>query len=627
MNQRRAGGSPGDTDDMKRTALSTAILLATTPLLADTPDSNAEAHTLDVVQVTAARVAQTVDETLSSVTVIGREEIERLQPQQFTDLLEGRAGIETSQNSAFGKTTSVYTRGTSSDHTLLLIDGVRMGSATSGGASWQFLPPEEIERVEVVRGPRTSIYGSDAIGGVVQVFTREGQKGPPRVNAFVGGGSFNTWETGVGVAGGTENTNYSFSLSHFETDGINVQDDVGDDDRDGYDNTSLATKVTHRLDNGIEVFGNVLYSEGESEFDSTEGDDYTDFVHAAFRAGFRIPVNNRWDTELSVAHARDENDRYVDGEFTSRYDTKRDSIDWLNEIVLSDQLFLTAGVDAREDRIQVDDPGLGFGTDEYEETSRYNIGGFGVLQADLGRHTLEGSLRYDDNEQFGSKTTGQVAWGFQVAEAWRLRASYGTAFKAPTFNELYHPDIGFFRGNPDLDPEESETFEIGARYSAGSGYLDLSAFETRVENLIAGFAPPENVEEARIRGVEVDGRYEFGQWLSGASLTLLDARDRETGNELQRRSPITARMDLDRKFQRFSMGGSVIAKSRSYNDANNDERLSGYGLLNLRASYQIAPEWQIQATVNNVFDKDYETAGGYNQPGRAAFVKLRYQQR
>ncbi|WP_018861755.1 TonB-dependent receptor domain-containing protein [Thioalkalivibrio sp. ALJ3] len=605
---------------MKRTALSTAILLATTPLLAETPDSDSEAHTLDVVQVTAARIAQTVDEALSSVTVIDREEIERLQPQQFTDLLEGRAGIETSQNSAFGKTTSVHTRGTSSDHTLLLIDGVRMGSATSGGASWQFLPPEEIERVEIVRGPRTSIYGSDAIGGVVQVFTREGKKGPPRVNAFVGGGSFNTWETGVGVAGRTENTNYSFSLSHFETDGINVQDDVGDDDRDGYDNTSLATKVTHRLDNGAEVFGNMLYSEGSTEFDTDSqfSPDSSDFVHAALRAGFRIPVTRQWQTELSVGHSRDESENFLDGEFFSQFDTRRDMIDWRNDIDFGDRVYLVTGIDAHEDRVESDT--------DYDEGSRYNVGAYSVVQVDLGRHDLEGSLRYDDNEQFGDKTTGQVAWGMQASETVRLRASYGTAFKAPTFNDLYFP--GF--GNPDLDPETSRTFEFGARYTSGPYYADAAIFQTDLDQMIT-FDPiafrAENVDEARIRGVELEGGYDGAQWVSRASLTFLDAEDRETGNELRRRSPVTARVDLDRQFQRFSMGSSVIAKSRAYNDRDNEERLAGYGLLNLRASYQIAPEWQIQATVNNVFDKDYETARGYNQPGRAAFVKLRYQQR
>ncbi|MGM0672454.1 MAG: TonB-dependent receptor domain-containing protein, partial [Pseudomonadota bacterium] len=584
---------------------------------------------------TAARIAQTVDETLASVTIIDREEIERLQPQQFTDLLEGRAGVSVSDAGPFGKQSSVRARGTESDHHLLLIDGVRMGSATTGGASWRFLPPEEIERVEIVRGPRTSIYGSDAIGGVTQVFSREGRRGPPKVNAFVGGGSFDTWETGVGVAGGTDNTNYSLSVSHFETDGINVQEDIGDDDPDGYENTSLSGKVSHRLDNGIELFGNFLYSEGRSEYDADEFDPaifvnvgpydraYTDFVHAALRAGVRIPVSDRWDSEVTLGQSRDESDDVTEGGVlggnVDQFYTRREQLTWRNDIQLADRMHLTAGVDAYEDRV--------WGTTDYDEDSRYNVGAYSVLRTGFGVHDLEGSLRFDDNEQFGNETTGQIAWGMQATDALRLRASYGTAFKAPTFNELYFPDVGFFRGNPDLDPEESETYELGARYSAGLAYVDVAVFEARVDNLITGFPVPENIDEARIRGLEIEGGHEFGPWNSRASLTLLDSENRETGNELSRRAPISARFDLDREFERFSVGGTVIAKSRSYDDAGNNNRLSGYGLLNFRASYQIHPEWQLQATVSNVLDKDYETQVGYDQPGRAAFVKLRYQQR
>ncbi|WP_020146255.1 TonB-dependent receptor domain-containing protein [Thioalkalivibrio sp. ALJ15] len=625
---------------MKRTALSTAILLATGPALADTPNTN-DAQTLETVQVTASRIAQTVDETLASVTIIDREEIERLQPQQFTDLLDGRAGVSVSGAGPFGKQSSVRVRGTESDHHLLLIDGVRMGSATTGGASWRFLPPEEIERVEIVRGPRTSIYGSDAIGGVTQIFAREGREGPPKVNAFVGGGSFDTWETGVGVAGGTENTNYSFSVSHFETDGINVQDDVGDDDPDGYKNTSLAGKLSHRLPNGIELFGNMLYSEGRSEYDADEfglvdpadpdsfgrlgpyDRAYTDFVHAALRAGVRIPVTARWDSEVTLGQSRDESDDVTEGGVLGgsidRFDTRRNQLTWRNDLRLGDRTDLVAGVDAYEDQVD--------GTTDYDEDSRYNVGVYSVLRTELGNHDLEASLRYDDNEQFGAKTTGQIAWGMQATDALRLRASYGTAFKAPTFNDLYFPDVGFFRGNPDLNPEESETYELGARYSAGHTYVDVAVFEARVDNLITGSPLPENIEEARIRGLEIEGGHEFGPWNSRASMTLLDAENRETGKELSRRAPVSARLDLDREFGRFSVGATAIAKSRSYDDTGNNDRLSGYGLLNLRASYQIHREWQLRATVSNVLDKDYETQGGYNQPGRAAFVKLRYQQR
>ncbi|MGM0554181.1 MAG: TonB-dependent receptor domain-containing protein [Pseudomonadota bacterium] len=604
---------------MKRTTLSAAILLATTPVLADAPKSSGP-ETLDVIQVTATRLAQTVDEALSSVTVIERDEIERLQPRQFTDLLEGRAGLDSSQNSAFGKTTSIYTRGTSSDHTLLLIDGVRMGSATSGGASWQFLPPSEIERVEVVRGPRTSIYGSDAIGGVVQVFTREGRQGPPQLNAFVGGGSFNTRELGAGVAGGTQSTDYNLSFSHFDTDGNNVQDEVGEDDRDGYDNTSVSSRVEHRLDNGIVLFGNLLYSEGTTEFDSGSefSPDATDFVHAALRSGVRIPVTRHWQTELAIGHSRDDADSFLQGEFFSQFDTRRDLIDWRNDIEVGDHVYLVAGIDAQEDRVA--------SMTDYDEDSRYNVGAYSVVRFDLGRHDLEGSLRYDDNEQFGDKVTGQVAWGWQAREPLRLRASWGTAFKAPTFNDLYFP--GF--GNTDLEPEDSRTLEFGARYSAGRYYGDVAVFHTELDRMISFDMETfraENVDQARIQGIELEGGYDSARWDARASLTLMDAEDRETGNELRRRSPVTARLDLDRQFQHFSLGGSVVARARRFDDRENTDRLSGYALVDLRASYRLAPEWQLQATLANVFDKDYETARGYNQPGRAAFVKLRYQQR
>ncbi|WP_018146023.1 TonB-dependent receptor domain-containing protein [Thioalkalivibrio sp. AKL6] len=610
---------------MKRTALSTAILLAMTPALAHAQDApETEARTLDTVQVTATRVAQTVDETLASVTIIDREEIERLQPQQFTDVLQGRAGLSVVGNGPFGKTTSVFMRGTSSDHHLLLVDGVRMGSATSGGASWQFLPPEEIERVEIVRGPRTSIYGSDAIGGVTQVFTREGRRGPPEASAFLGGGSFGTRELGVGVAGGTDDTSYRLSMSHFSTDGIDVQDGFGDDDRDGYDNTSLSGKVSHRLDNGIELFGNLLYSEGATEFDGTP--DQTDFLHAVLQGGLRIPILDRWDTELAYAQSRDEGENFAAGTFFSTFDTRRDQLTWRNDIQLGDRTDLIAGVDAYEDRVS--------STTDYDEDSRYNVGVYSVLRSGFGAHDLEGSLRLDDNEQFGDKVTGQVAWGMQATEALRLRASYGTAFKAPTFNELFFP--GF--GNPDLEPEESETLEVGARYAASQAYVDVAVFETRVDELIdnqmvGGVFMPINVDEARIRGLEIEGGHEFGPWNARASLTLLDAKDRNTGNELRRRPPVSGRFDLDRQVGDFSLGGTVLARGRSYNDGDNEERLSGHGLLDLRAAYAIDAEWSVLVTVKNVFDRDYVVArdsfneADYNQPGRAAFVKLRYQQR
>jgi vitamin B12 transporter len=601
-------------------------------------------ESLDPIVVTATRTAQTVDETLSSVTVIEREEIERLQPQQFTDLLRGRAGLGVADNGPFGKTSGVFMRGTNSNHTLLLVDGVRMGSATTGAPAWQYLLPSEIERIEIVRGPRSSIYGSDALGGVIQIFTREGREGPPRVNAFVGGGSFNTRELGAGVAGGTAASRYSLSASYFDTDGIDALTGVGDDDPDGYDNTSVSGKVRHWLDNGVEIFASLLYSEGRTEFDSDEFDPvtfavlgpyspaYSDYLQSAVRAGLRTSLSPNWDAQLALSQSRDELSSFEGGTLTdreSRFDTRRDMVDWQNTIRLNGGWLLLAGIDAYEDRVR--------SSEAFAEDSRYNMGAYSILEGQIGVHDLAASLRYDENQQFGGKTTGQLGWGLPVSETTRVRASVGTAFKAPSFNELYFPDSAFFRGNPDLNPEESRTLELGGRYASGPAFVDVAVFHTRIDDLITSLPDeqwtfvPTNIDRARIQGVEVETGYQTSVWTTRASLTLLDTEDRATGNELRRRPPASARLDLDRRFGDLSLGGSLIGQGRSYEDADNTDRLSGFATVDLRASYAIDREWTVAASVQNLFDRDYvvsrQFGTDYNQPGRGLFVTLRYQQR
>ncbi|MCG5549138.1 TonB-dependent receptor domain-containing protein [Halorhodospira halochloris] len=604
---------------------------------------------LETVVVTPTRTAQTVDQSLSSVSVIDRDEIDRQQPRQVSDLLQGRAGTSLTTNGPFGKDTSLFMRGTESDHTLLLVDGVRMGSATTGGASWQYLPPSEIERIEVVRGPRSSIYGADAIGGVVQVFTREGEEGPPRVNVFTGGGSFNTYEYGAGVAGGTEDTRYSLSAGHFHTDGINVQDDVGDDDDDGYTHTTASGKVSHWFTPSVEVFGNFLYAEGESDFDAEDCDfdvfpvqcqpyssAHNEFTQVALRGGGRVSITDYWQTEISFSQSRDESDTYYENELDGYFDTRRDMASWHNEFYLGRDLDFVAGVDWRQDHVDGLSSMWSPGNDEFEEDSRYNIGAYQVLTAELGSHQLQGSLRYDDNEEFGGYTTGQLAWGWQVTDTWQTRASYGTAFKAPTFNQLYAPEYqtawGTYRSNPNLNPEESASAELGVRWQDRQMYLDASVFQTEIDDLIANREVETdqnqfvNVNEALIRGAEAEIGAEWEDWQLSGAYTYLDHEDRETGNELRRRPNHSARLDIDRELGDFSFGATGIARGRSYDDEDNDVRLSGYGLLNLRTSYAFTPEWSLRGTLENALDKDYEMADGYNQPGRAVYVSIHFEQ-
>jgi len=630
---------PGSFRDLfSRTVLITSCLAATAAHAVES---------LDPIVVTATRTAQTVDETLSSVTVIERDEIERLQPRQFTDVLRGRAGVSVADTGPFGKTSGVFMRGTNSNHTLLLVDGVRMGSATTGAPAWQYLPPSEIERIEIVRGPRSSIYGSDALGGVIQIFTREGREGPPRVNAFVGGGSFNTREVGAGLAGGTAAARYSLSASYFDTDGIDVLTGVGDDDRDGYDNTSLSGKVRHRLENGVEVFASLLYSKGRTEFDSDEfifdpdtsaflpvaySPAFSDYVQAAVRVGLWTSLTPNWDTQLALSQSRDELSSFEGGTLAdreSRFDTRRDMVDWQNTIRLNGGWLLLAGIDAYEDRVR--------SSEAFTEDARYNLGAYSIVESQIGMHDLAASLRYDENEQFGGKTTGQLGWGLPISHTTRLRASVGTAFKAPSFNELYFPDSAFFRGNPDLNPEESLTLELGARYASGPRFIDVAAFHTDIDDLITNVADeqwtfvPTNIDRARIQGLELEAGYQTAGWSTRASVTLLDTEDRATGNELRRRAPASGRLDVDRRIGDLSLGGSLIGQGRSFEDAANTDRLSGFATIDLRASYAIDREWSVAGSVQNLFDRDYAVSGqfgtDYNQPGRGLYVTLRYQQR
>jgi len=608
------------TKPMVATAASLLVVSTfATPAFAETESASG---VLPPVVVTPARTAQTVEESLSSVTVIEREEIERQQPKQFLDLLDGRAGVSADSSGPFGKQSALRLRGAESNHTVLLVDGVRVGSATTGAPAFQHLPPSAIERVEVVRGPRSSVYGADAIGGVVQIFTREGREGSPRINAFAGAGSFGTHEYGAGVAGGTRDTRYSLSGSHFHTDGINVQDDVGDDDDDGYYNSALNGKVSHRLPNGWEVFANAFRAEGKSEYDVDGFDSaHEDFVQQALRAGARGDVTPNWHTELSVAYARDEAEYFGERESDGRLDTKRDQLQWTNNFALASNIDWAVGLDWQEERVSSASPyDSGF-----DESSRWNQAAYSIITGTYGRHSLSGSLRYDDNQAFGSQNTGQLAWGYEFDEQLTGRVSYGTAFKAPTFNDLYSP----WSANPDLDPEESETVELGLRYASAQAYWDIALFRTELDDLIVApdfFAPPENVEEARITGLELEGGISLGAWDISAAGTFLDAENRTTGKELQRRPSQSLRLDVDRQLGDWTLGATGLARGSSYDDAANEQRIAGYGLLNLRASYAIDERWVVRGKVKNALDKEYETARGFNQPDRAVFVSIHYNQ-
>ncbi|HLT14170.1 MAG TPA: TonB-dependent receptor [Marinobacter sp.] len=591
-----------------------ALILVPLAFPAGAVDKQTEERRLEPIVVTATLGPLTVGESLSSVTVIDEETIRQQSPSEFSQLLRGQAGINVTGNGSFGKTTSVYTRGTANDSTLLLVDGVRLRSATSGGPSWQYFPVELIERVEIVRGARSSLYGSDAVGGVVQAFTLD-PKDTPAGWVEAGAGNFNTQKGSAGIAASAGNTRFSLSGLHKETDGTAVITDGKDR---GFRNTAGIGRVVHELESGGEASLVVVQSEGSTEY---EGGDI-DFMIRTIGFGLDTPVSEYWRQSLQFSESRDDTDNVTPTYFAA-FNTRSRAARWDNTFTWNVHE-LVVGAELMTDEVS--------GTTDYLESSRTNSALYSQLRLNFGPTDVQLSLRGDDNEAYGKNETGGIALGHALDRSHRVRVSYGTAFRAPTFNDLYFPGA-----NPDLEAEESGTVEVGASGHYQNWFWDGALFQLDVDNLIAwsptpgGLWTPMNVNEARIRGVELSTGFEWDGWRGDAALTLLDTEDRETGNRLQRRSGKTLRLDLSKRVGTWDFGGTVVAEGYRYDDRSNNDRLPGFATLDLRAGWRFAPDWSTRLTLANVLDKEYTTARydsqndlDYIAAGRSAMLTVRY---
>lgn len=585
------------------------------------------AGALDRVVVTATRTARTVDDTLAPVEVIDAAQIERSQARSLPDLLRGRAGLSISNQGGAGKLTTVFMRGTESDHVLVLVDGVRVGSATSGLAAFQDLPVDLIERVEIVRGPRSSLYGSDAVGGVIQVFTRR-DRGALSPRAHVGIGSNDTREAGVGIGAGDAKRWWSADYAWRRTDGIDACRGIGapvfagcfttEPDRDNHESNAVSLRGGVAVGDDWTFDAHALANKGSSEFDGSFTNQ-AETKQRVFGASAKWNAGERIDLTLQAGRNTDASDNLLDGRKVGDFSTDRDSASLQADVTLTDAHLLTVGADWLRDRVASDT--------RYDATGRRTHAAFAQLQSRVGRHDGLLALRHEDNSQFGDHVTGNAAWGWSFAPGWRVTASVGTAFKAPTFNELYFP----FFGNPALDPERSRSTELGLAWQRGSTRVRLDAFDTRVDDLIAFNAAlflPDNVQRARLRGAEFSASTQWSGWDLAGSLTAVDARNRDgganDGNTLPRRARHAARLDLDRAFGAWRLGLTTAGEGNRYDDFANTRRLGGFATVDLRVEYTLNPDWRLQARLANAFDREYETAAFYSQPGREGFLALRY---
>ncbi len=602
---------------------------------ADSSSGDADSGLQQIV-VTATRTAVPLDDSLASVTVISRKEIESRQILSLQDLFQGEAGIEISNNGGLGKASSVFIRGANADQVLVMVDGVRMGSATLGTTLFQYLPVDQIERVEIVRGPLSSLYGSEAMGGVIQIFTKPPQKDGVTIRADAAAGSHSTSKIGASVDVSSGPFYYGLSASNLASNGyanctgapyVSPASPGGgcyvyDLSPEGFHDVSASAHFGYRLSTKAYAEATFMRSQGGTRYAGSYTNHQSFVEQVTSLAGHWSPVS----ALRLTAQAGQSRDNEIDTlDFVeppgSLFDTIRNNASLQADWTVEPHQTLTAGADYLKDTISSDTV--------FPVTARSVTGVFGEYQGLFGPAELTLSGRHDRNSQFGGKSTGSIAAGYHLTRTLRAVASVATGFHAPSFNDLYFP--GF--GNPALRPETSHAYEVGLVQDLAAAGWSLRAYETRVHDLISFDNPqftPENTDIARIRGVELQGHLSTRRWSANLTGTWLDPRNRTPGSPnygrlLPRRARVTGRLEVARQWPwTLRSALRVNASGRSYDDAGNASPLGGYETLDVLLQYSPAKSWTLQAKVANLSDRRYQTALYYPQDGRNYLVTVRY---
>lgn len=562
-----------------------------------------QTFTLSPLVVTATSTPIRVADSLASVTVISQKEIHVQQAQEISELLAAQPGVDVSSNGGYGKTTSVYMRGASTESTKFLLDGIPLYSATSGGAPFQHIPVALVDRLDIVRGPRATLYGADTTGGVIQAFLPQAGE-ETKANVSVGGGSFGTTTANLAASGAHGDSQYLVAFGTLDTDGDRVK--KGEEAK-GYRNENILLNLGHHFDSGVQIRGLLMNSAGRNHYVGDEND----YRVQVTGLGLRLPVTEHWESELTLSQTLNES-AVVSSRET--YDTKTHTARWSNTLRSGDDEFVL-GAETSEESVQVT---------RYQAPDRRNNAVFAQSLFDFGLTSLQVNLRQDSNSTYGDSTTGGVAVGYQLDEVHTLRVSYGRAFEAPTFNDLYYPNSG----DPSLKATRSETTEIGIRADYGDFYWDAAVFDASYGDMViwsnfTGAWKAYNVD-ATAQGIELSSGLTLDQWQLGAAFTWLDAKDDKTGFQLPKRAQRSARVSVDRLFDNAQIGMTLIGADGRTTTLGSDETLPGYVTLNLRASYDFAADWRVELSVKNALDKEYQTAKDFFHPGRGAFLTLNY---
>jgi vitamin B12 transporter len=548
------------------------------------------------------------------VEVITSEQIRNSAATDAADLIELYSNVDLARNGAYGKTTSIFIRGAESNHTLVLIDGVKMNPGTIGLAALQNISPDIIERIEIVKGPRSSLYGSDAIGGVINIITRKNIDGA-QLNIVAGVGEDNTTKTGASALYGNETISTGITVEQFDTDGIQITD--ASDEDSGYDNQTINAFFDFQMGRSDFRFS-YWEAQGNTEYYSF-GDLDQDFKNSVGSAVWDYALNGNISSHLRISTITDDIDQNQEN-FLAEFDfadTDRDEIEWKMDYQTDSNLIYSLGILRSEETVNAQS----FGTRIEEDTDTNAV--YVLLQNQLENSSYDVVLRQTDHEDFGNQTTWNIDYRYWVSAGTNLYIGGGEAFRAPDATDRFGSI-----GNPDLDPEKSKTIELGIEHRlTENSILSITYFENRIKDLIepnATFTRMENIEKAKIKGVEINLQGQRERWQYAVSVLAQNPENTELDETLSRRAKSRVNAQLNYREDRWQAGGNLILVGKRDNSSFDSIVLESYEIANIFTRYNFTPSFSLSAKIENLFDKDYETAADFNTKGRTAYAEFSY---
>jgi len=607
-----------NTNNLKTISQAIALTLATTSTVVTFADDTTD----NVVVISANQMEQDINDTLTDVQVIDRQYIEKVQPQTFADLLANIAGIDVVQKGGQGQNTSIFSRGANSNQVLILIDGVRVGSATLGGKSVADISISQIERLEIIKGPRAALWGSDAIGGVIHIFTRRFKSNEHRIGLTMG--THGTREIDASIGFGTDDFSNTLTYSKKDSRGIDAHIDA-ETDNDGYENDSLSIRGDYKVTEKSSLDWLAQIDQGETEFDTSFGGNITNHDNYLWNIRYNLQSND-WNNQFAVSQSTDENITFGNGISKSEadvFETQKMQFNYLSQYSLSDSIALAGGFEWLEDDVSSTTT-----TYAQEKRSTKSIHLNGTYKDDS--WLAEAAIRQDDVEDVASETTFNLGLGYRFNDQHQLSLNFGEGFKAPSFNDLYYP----FGGNPDLKFETSSNSEFVYKGFYNLGSLVVSVYDSEIENLIqwspdaSGVWAPKNIGSADIFGVDASLKISYGNLSHKITASYVEAEDGNTGNQLALRAKNHFGYEISyqvKKFDFFAQAQQVGERPDTDFQTFTPTMLDSYVQLNVGVGYRFNDNVQLKFKISDALDEEPILASGYNSEGRSFYLTVVHQ--